>query len=102
MIFLSSTVPEPILKDLLKVQTSDWYALGLNLDVSEDELDYIEKDNRGDVKTCRRIMFRKWLKHNNTTYQQLVVGLEAIGEETEAARLRKTFGKSHSPLITVS
>ena len=70
--------------------------------MSEDELDCIEKDNHGDVKTCRRLMFREWLKHTNATYQQLVEALEAIGEETEAARLCKTFGKSHCPLITVS
>ena len=91
----SSTVPEPILKELLKVKAGDWYALGLNLDVSEDELDCIEKDHSGDVKTCRRFMFRKWQKHHNTTYQQLVEALEAIGEKAEAARLRKKYGKSH-------
>ena len=91
-----ATVPEPILKDLLKVQAGDWYTLGLNLDVSEAELDCIEKDNRGDVKTCRRLMFKDWLKHTNATYQQLVEVLEAIGEETEAARLCKKYGKFHT------
>ena len=85
LLILSSSVPEPILKDL---QAGDWYALGLNL---EDELDCIEKD----VMTCRRLMFRKWLKRESTTHQQLVEALEAIGEETEAARLRKKYGKSH-------
>ena len=76
------------------VQTIEWYDLGLQLGVDDTELDVIEKNNRGDLKACRRNMFRAWLRITpSPSYQQLVEALMAVGEGKEADFLCKKYSK---------
>ena len=56
--FLSGT-QEPQMKDLILIKVTEWYELGLQLGVDDAE---IEKNNRGDLRACRRSMFRAWLR----------------------------------------
>ena len=85
---------QPRLKDLVTIKVTEWYDLGLQLDIDDHELDVIQKDHYGDVRACRREMFRTWLKSFPTaTYQQLVQALLAIGENREACRICKRYGK---------
>ena len=85
---------QPRLKDSVTIKVIEWYDLGLQLDINDYELDLIQKDHRGDVRACRREMFRTWLKSFPTaTYQQLVQALLAIGENREACRICKRYGK---------
>ena len=84
----------PQLKDLVLVQTIEWYDLGLQLGIDDTELDVIEKNNRGDLKACRRNMFRAWLRITPTpSYQQLVEALMAVGEGKEADLVCKKYSK---------
>ena len=41
---------------------TEWYDLGLELNLSESTLQTIKKDNPTDVKACFREMLSKWLK----------------------------------------
>jgi len=85
---------QPRLKDLVTIKVIEWYDLGLQLDIDDHELDIIQKDHHGDVRACRREMFRTWLKSFPTaTYQQLVQALLAIGENREASLICKRYGK---------
>ena len=84
----------PRLKDLVLVQTKEWYDLGLQLGVEETELDVIQSDNPQNIRACRREMFKAWLRITPTpTYQQLVEALVAVREVREADALSKKYGK---------
>ena len=84
----------PKLKDLVLVQTKEWYDLGLQLGVEDTDLDVIQSNNPQNLRACRREMFKAWLKMTPTpTYQQLVDALMAVGEVREADTLRKKHGK---------
>ena len=82
-----------MLKDLALVRVTEWYDLGLQLNVDDAELEAIEKDNPGDTKACKRKMFKAWLKTTNPTYEELIDALVVIGEHREADRLSKQYGK---------
>ena len=95
---ISPGVPTPPMKpeliDLVLVQTTKWYNLGLQLGIEDTELDVIEENNPKDIDTCKRKMFQAWLKITpSSSYQQLVEALVAVGETNEADRLCKKYGK---------
>ena len=82
------------MKDLILIKVTEWYELGLQLGVEDAELEVIEKDNQGDLKACRRNMFRAWLRITpSPSYQQLVEALVAVGEAKEADLLSKKYSK---------
>ena len=84
----------PQLKDLVLVQTTEWYDLGLQLGIDDTELDVIKKHNPGDLRACQREMFRAWLRITpSPSYQQLVEALKTVGEVNEADHLCKKYGK---------
>ena len=92
-IFLSGA-QGPQMKDLVLIKITEWYELGLQLGVDDAELEEIEKNNRGDLRACRRNMFRAWLRITPTpSYQQLVEALTAVGEGKEADLLCKKYSK---------
>ena len=90
-----STPPmKPQLKDLVLVQTTKWYNLGLQLGIKDTELDVIEENNPKDIDTCKRKMFKAWLRITpSPSYQQLVEALQTVGETSEADHLCKKYGK---------
>ena len=90
-----STPPmKPQLKDLVLVKTTKWYNLGLQLGIEDTELDVIEENSPKDIDTCKRKMFKAWLKITpNPSYQQLVEALKTVGEISEADHLCKKYGK---------
>ena len=91
---MRGSTQQPQLKDLVTIKVVEWYDLGLQLDIHDDELDVIQKDHRGDIRACRREMFKAWLKSFPTaTYQQLVQALLNIGENREACRISKRCGE---------
>ena len=92
-VFLTGT-QGPQMKDLVLIKVTEWYELGLQLGVEDAELEAIEKNNRGDLKACRRNMFRAWLRITpSPSYQQLVEALMAVGEGKEADLLSKKYSK---------
>ena len=93
-----STPPmKPQLKDLVLVQTTKWYNLGLQLGIKDTELDVIEENNPKDIDTCKRKMFKAWLRITpSPSYQQLVEALQTVGEISEADHLCKKHGKIYN------
>ena len=85
---------KPQMKDLVLLQTSKWYNLGLQLEIEDKELEVIEENNRGDSDVCKRKMFQAWLRITpSPSYQQLVEALQTVGEISEADRLSKKYSK---------
>ena len=82
--------------------TTEWYSLGLELDLTKDALDTIEKDFRQDSSTCKRKMFSKWLSSNkDASYTTLVDALVKIEEKTVADNVSQKFCKLYSYLDTL-
>ena len=85
---LGSSPPNPELKNLINLQVSDWYRLGLALGLNSYNLDVIEKDHRGDRESQKRKMFDHWLRtQRDASYEQLIKALHEVGDETVAACL---------------
>ena len=83
---------EPQLRDLVtQVRTTNWYHLGLQLDIDDYSLQQIQADERGsqERKTC---MFRTWLRVcENPSWKAVVKALKAIGENNLAAKLGQQY-----------
>ena len=76
------------------IQTVEWYNIGLQLGVEDAELKVIQQNYLRDSEACKREMFNAWLKKTSSpSYQQLVEALWAVGENREANRLCKKYGK---------
>ena len=91
---VSPTQQEPRLRDLISyVHTTEWYRLGLQLDVDSFRLRQIGKDARENQEHLT-LMFEAWLKVcKNPSWQDVVQALEAIGERRLAAKLEQKFCK---------
>ena len=59
---------------------SDWYDLGLNLDIDDTELETIQHNNRHDVQECKKKMVKLWMSSPQCkrTWTFLVKALRAI------------------------
>ena len=70
---------------------TQWYNLGLELDITPDSLDSIELANSGKPDRCFRAMLTKWLReHQRPTWSALAeavrspsVGLSHLAEEIQ-------------------
>ena len=85
-----------LLKDLvcLKVTPTKWYDLGLQLNISENELDKIEEKHSADLDSCKRKMFQTWLRNTpDATNTELRDALDRIGEHSVATQLLQPSGK---------
>ena len=90
----SLSLAEPQLKDLVLIQTVEWYNIGLQLGVEDAELKVIQQNHPRDSEACKREMFSAWLqKASSPSYQQVVEALRAVGENREADRLCMKHGK---------
>ena len=84
----------PIMKDLNKhvipLVDTTWYDLGLELLDPEHErsLDTIEANNKNDIHSCCRKMFRKWLDTcKDATWNKLIVVLRKIHLNDAASKI---------------
>ena len=86
-----TTRQEPQLRHLISyVHTTEWYRLGLQLDLDDFNLRQIGKQNQEHLT----LMFQTWLKVcRNPSWQDVVQALEAIGERRLAAKLEQKFCK---------
>ena len=78
------------LRDLLNnVKTTKWYHLGLELGISSDDLDIIQKH---EVEDRLRLMFQKWLQvSEDHSWRMVCNALRTIGENSLAAKLTDKF-----------
>ena len=75
----------PTLQDLCLLPVSNWYLLGLQLGVSADELDVIERNYPRDNHMCKAKMFAAWLRMDTSaTYRKLARALTAVGKRNVA------------------
>ena len=74
--------------------TPEWYLLGLELGLNEHALKIIESDNPGNLSTCKRKMFSKWLSSNkDASYTRLIDALVKIDKEVVAENVSQQFCK---------
>ena len=65
---------------------SDWYSVGIELGIPENDLNIIQKKQIGDFNAQKREMLNTWLNLDiNATYRKLVEVL--MIEELESARM---------------
>ena len=75
----------PILRDLSLLCVPNWYLLGLQLGVSGDELDTIERNYPRDNDLCKVKMFGAWLRvDTSASYRKLARALVAVGNRNIA------------------
>ena len=84
----------PTLRDLSLLPVPNWYLLGLQLGVSGDELDVIERNYPRDNDFCKMKMFGAWLRMDNSaTYRKLARALVTLGERDIAEAMCTARGK---------
>ena len=110
--------PAPVIKNLMYLQVSNWYRVGLALDLESYDLDIIRevvsspdpllglywesgnetigKDNQGDTKTqtlnCK--MFQLWLtRQPQALYKQMIQVLHEVGDQKEVTFLCRKYGE---------
>jgi len=77
---------------------SNWYRVGLALDLESYDLDIIGKDNQGDTKiqTLNCKMFQLWLtRQPQALYKQLIQALHEVGDEKVVTFLCRKYGEYH-------
>ena len=85
----------PTLQDLCLLPVPNWYLLGLQLGVSADELDVIERNYPRDNHMCKAKMFGAWLRvDTNATYEKLARALIAVGKRNIAEAMCTARGMS--------
>ena len=78
----------------MHLRVSDWYRLGLALNLMSDDLDMIEKDHQGNTRKQTYKMFDFWLRTQpNASYDQLIKALREVGDISVANFLCKKYGK---------
>ena len=82
----------PLLRDLMNyVKTTTWYRLGMELDISTDDLDIIQYDSSEVTDKLRR-MFQMWLKVCvKPSWSVIINALKIIDEVALANRLEQQF-----------
>ena len=91
---MSTAQQKPQLRDLISdVQTTEWYHLGLQLNLDNFKLDQIQVDARRNQEHLT-LMFEAWLRvSENPSWQDVIRALKAIGERRVAAELQQKFCK---------
>ena len=75
----------PTLRDLCLLPVPNWYLLGLQLGVSADELDVIERNYPRDNHMCKVKMFAAWQRGDiSPSYKKLASALAAVGKRNIA------------------
>ena len=93
---LGLQLPKPELNDLMHLQVSDWYSLGLALQFKSYDLDIIKKDHPNNTKSQTCEMFKIWLRTQpDASYEHLIKALHKVGDKTVANSLYKKDGKYH-------
>jgi len=70
-----------------------WYRLGIQLGVTEDDLNVIEQNYPRDAKMQRAKMFGTWLRSDiSATYEKLIKALMVVGKLSLAEKLCRKYG----------
>ena len=89
----------PTLRDLCLLPVPNWYLLGLQLGVSADELDVIERNYPRDNHMCKVKMFAAWLRvDTSATYEKLAKSLVSVGKRNLAEAMCNARGRKITAL----
>ena len=92
-----SSLPELKLKDLVLLDTSNWYILGLQLDIKVSKLHEIRQQSNNDIPTAKCLLFEHWLQNETCTnkHEKLIKAFELVDgqkvAETVSSKLMKKF-----------
>ena len=85
----------PTLRDLSLLPVPNWYILGLQLGVSADKLDVIERNYPRDNHMCKVKVFGAWLRvDTSASYRKLAKALAAVGKRNIAEAMCTARGMS--------
>ena len=94
------------LPDLLEVtnKVTDWYALGVFLKMSSEELKDIEKRLSGEgIRRCKIELFTCWMKrYPNASWTEIALALDKCDENESADRIRQCHLPPTLPAATAS
>ena len=69
-----------------------WHTLGVNLDLTIQQLGLIEKNYHGDYERCRTEMLGCWLDNTTTpTWKAVAEALDEMDEHGVADNIRKKY-----------
>ena len=89
----------PTLRDLSLLPVPNWYLLGLQLGVSADELDVIERNYPRDNHMCKVKMFAAWLRvDTSASYRKLARSLVIVGKRNLAEAMCNARGRKVTAL----
>ena len=90
----------PTLRDLSLLPVPNWYLLGLQLGVSGDNLDMIERNYPRDNDLCKVKMFGAWLRMDTSaTYRKLAKALVTLGKRNIAEAMCTARGMKVAILV---
>ena len=79
---------------LANVQTTKWYRLGLDLNISEYDLDFIKADHGGDTRTALMETLKLCLRQDpDLSWSKVVKALRNINENRNAKQIEDKFCK---------
>ena len=71
---------------------TDWYMLGVHLDIPHHKLDEIEKNYTKDNGRCKLEIFKIWLSADeHPTWKKIVQALKRMGENSVANRIQEKY-----------
>ena len=84
-----SSLPELELKDLVLLDTSNWYILGLQLDIKPSKLHEIKQQSNNDIPTAKCLMFEHWLQIETCTnkHEKLIKASELVDGQKVAEKI---------------
>ena len=83
---------KPSIRELRQLPVTNWYNLGLQLKVRQQELERIQSKYR-DEKLCRTKMFGVWRREDdNPSYEKLLLALVSIGRRDLVESICKRKG----------
>ena len=74
-------------------EVTEWFSLGIHLDIPPYELKTIKEDHRGNSKLCKEEMVITWIRLGAASWSTLVGALCEIGRQGLAKKLARKFGE---------
>ena len=92
--FIETKIPEPAMKDLVnEVHTTNPYNFGLQLNISNFDLDVIMSNKRDHLREQLREVLNTYLRQTpRPSWYQVALALQNIGDITNAAEIAQKYG----------
>lgn len=86
---------QPTLKQLLSelTEVTDWYHLGIFLDIETAELDTIQNNHPCNDQRQKTEMLKVWLHGNNASWKELCAALKMLNMNTVATHIMDKYCK---------